>query len=133
MTLLLLPPLAGLAFGRELPLVHDPDAVDDGAFGITTLYLMLAEWIDPQSALEAADAWGGDAYVMYEDDGVTYVEVAMVGNDDVDTRTIHAALEEWSAALPGDASAVTLSDGGIHLLSCDPGQDVDLAMADRSI
>lgn len=111
----------------------DEESIADGDFGVITLYVMLAERIDPQTALEAADGWGGDAYVMYEADGTTCVQVAMVGNDDADTDTIHAALDEWSANLPGDASSVSLSDGEIHLMSCDPGQDVELEMADLAV
>lgn len=114
-------------------LADDEELIVDGAFGVTTLYLMLAERIEPQEALDVAGGWGGDAYVMYEADGVTCVRAAFAGNTNDDTDRIHEALDEWSTNLPGGRSSVTRDGDEVRLESCDPGQDVELEMADRAV
>ena len=51
--------------------VKDDDVVDKGDFGAISLYVMLAERIDPFVAEQAINGWGGDAYVAYQQNGKT--------------------------------------------------------------
>src|SRR5581483_4711605 len=84
--------------------------------------LLLAERVPAGDALRAADAWGGDAYLAYEDAGRLCVkadfEGAAPGGDDV----MAAALTGWARAMPrASGAAVTHRAGVVELVSCDPG------------
>ena len=41
--------------------------VDDGDFGATTWYLMLAQRMDVHRAVKAVDGWAGDSYFTYKE------------------------------------------------------------------
>jgi hypothetical protein len=84
--------------------------------------LLLAERIPAPDALRAADGWGGDAYLAYEDAGRVCVKADVVGAapgaDDVMAR----ALTAWARAMPPAAGATVAHRGGVvEAASCDPG------------
>jgi hypothetical protein len=94
---------------------------DSGEFGVITWYLMLAERMPLQDALAAADGWGGDAYVGYEDHGRSCARMVYRGKSSSDTDRMYAALQRWVAAGPGNRTSVSRDGAGVHLQSCDPG------------
>ena len=49
----------------ELGFDEDAEVFDEGTFGSTGWYLVLAERIDPKVAFEAALGWDGDGYAVY--------------------------------------------------------------------
>lgn len=99
--------------------VHD--SLDSGDLGSITWYLLLAERIDPAAALDAVDGWAGDAYVAYEQDGVTCMALAFAGTDDDATARMRGALDDWAAAMPGGKATVARDGDGLLVRSCDPG------------
>jgi hypothetical protein len=109
------------------------DESDSGDFGETAWYLMLAERIPPLQALQAADGWGGDAYVSYEQDGKTCIDLAWRGDTDKDRDEMQTALDAWTAAMP-PGTATDQSDGDLlRVHSCDPGKDSNITINGRSL
>ncbi len=120
-------------FADDAPIeVDDPD-VPDGAdrigetdtLGATTLFVMLAERIDPLVALTAADGWGGDMSAAYRDDDRTCVRVDLVGDSVADTGEIADALQAWADAGPAGAASVDATDDGVSFESCAAADDGD--------
>jgi hypothetical protein len=95
--------------------------VNDGAFGALALYLVLSQRMEPSRALNAADAWGGDAYVNYVKDGKGCVKADFVGQDAAGTTLLAGVLQVWAGAMPAGTATITTEDGLVHLNSCDPG------------
>lgn len=99
------------------------EAIDDGSFGSTSWYLVMAARLDPIVALTATDGITADGYVNYRQDGVVCVSaVAEAGESDLDELT--SALQQWAAKSPEGSADVTASDGRVTFRSCDPGKDV---------
>lgn len=108
----------------EAPLAPDgATIIERGDFGAASLYLVLAQRIDPIQALDAATGWGGDAYVDFEADDRTCIAVVVTGDDAAETEQLAVALEAWAAASPGGAATVTRGEGDVRLDACDPGVD----------
>jgi hypothetical protein len=97
---------------------------EDDSLGALGLFLVLSERIDPLLALSAADGWGGDAYVVYDDDGATCVDMAFEGDTRADGQEIRRALDEWVASGPAGSAAVD-TEGGLMLTACAPQGGVD--------
>ncbi len=90
---------------------------DSGTFGAFGWYVVLAQRLDPQTTLEAADGWGGDAYSAYRKDGRSCVRVAYRGDTAEDVVQMADALDEWIAAgAPG--ARVRRGDDGLVFESC---------------
>jgi hypothetical protein len=123
----LLDPRALLAHEGTVPVDSPslPDGVkettDEGDFGSLAWYLVLAERIDPITALDAVDGWKGDSYIAYEKDGATCMALAFVGQDDGATTTMHDALDQWAKAMPAGAAQVAVDGDTLTVRSCDPG------------
>lgn len=115
----------------DLGFEEGAELLDEGPFGATSWYLFLAERIEPKVAFEAALGWNGDAFAA-TDDGAVCVRVAFVGDTEDDEDEMTAALDTWAAALPGGGAEVEQVDGHPVLVSCDPGEDVDLELTGRS-
>jgi hypothetical protein len=111
--------------------VNGGEVLDEGEFGATNLYLLLASRIDAGEALAAVDGWGGDVMVLSESDGEICMQVAVEGTTAETTLQLGAALTRWSEAMPGDADRVEIGDGGgpVELTACDPGAEAPLAVA----
>ena len=109
---------------RDVPkpsLATNEKEFDDGAFGALSWLLVLAERIPVKQALDAADGWGGDAYVAYERDGISCVKVAYEGDARKDLDQMQVALTAWSSRLPDGPASVRRRGSTLYLESCDPG------------
>jgi hypothetical protein len=106
--------------------------IEEGPFGATAWYLVLAERIDPKVAFEAALGWGGDAYTMYRRDGDVCVQAVFEGATRDDDEEMTAALTAWVEAMVGDRAELVDVGGHVGFDSCDPGEDIDLELTGRS-
>lgn len=116
----------------DLDAPEPPDGVDettdDGEVTALDLYLMLAQRVDLLAALEAADAWDGGAYVVFEQDEQVCVRMTFTGDTDGTTELISDALGDWADAGPDAANATVGQDGDLVAAeACDPGADAELA------
>jgi hypothetical protein len=97
--------------------------LDRSRMGAVTLFAVLAQRIEPAMALDAADGWGGDAYVSWRSGGRTCSRTAFRGQTAGDTSVLNDALRRWTAAGPA-ASDATVSTGTgtgtVTLTSCEP-------------
>ncbi|MET0902422.1 MAG: hypothetical protein ABWZ52_04210 [Acidimicrobiales bacterium] len=116
----------------ELDLPDEVEVLEDGPFGATSWYLILAERIDPMVAFEAALGWNGDAYAAYEEDGVVCVQAVFAGDTEEDEEEMAAALDDWASAMVGGEADVTDVDGHPGIKTCDPGESADLELTGRS-
>jgi hypothetical protein len=90
------------------------------SLGALPLFLLLSERIDPLVALSATDGWGGDAYVAYDRQGTTCMDLAVRGDSARDGEELLQAFEAWQTAGPPGAVRVR-SDGEMAVISaCDP-------------
>ncbi|MBX3286964.1 MAG: hypothetical protein KF703_16575, partial [Actinobacteria bacterium] len=64
----------------EVSAPRGAEEIDSGGFGQTAWYLLLASRIDPKAALTATDGLGGDAYVVYREDGKVCVRADASGD-----------------------------------------------------
>lgn len=101
------------------------EAFEEGDFGSLTWYLLLAEQLDPRSALRAVDGWGGDAYRTFDRQGRACVRVAFRGDTPSDTDEMEAVLGEWTATVPANDASVSRRGDDVVLESCDPGADAE--------
>jgi hypothetical protein len=111
------------------------ETTEDGTFGSPSWYLLLADRIDPKTALSATLGWAGDTYATYERDGRTCVRAVFQGDGARDDEEMRDALGLWAADLPaGLETHVELLDVKGHpaIDACDPGDDVDVLGADRA-
>jgi len=97
---------------------------ESGEFGALSWYLALAARIPTPEALDAAEGWGGDAYVAYQHGGTTCARMTFAGKTATDTSRMYSALRQWALAAPGGAATVSLTGGRVHAQSCDPGTAV---------
>ena len=110
------------------------DTTDNGDFGATSWFLMLAERIDPVQALHAVDGWGGDAFVSYDDDGGrTCMRIAFVGDTPHDETEMRDALQEWAAAMPAGSAELLPGDAPLVVQTCDPGQGKEAPLTNRGL
>ena len=116
----------------ELDLDDDLEVVEDGPFGATSWYLVLAERIDPKQAFEAALGWNGDAFAAYRDGDDLCVQAVFAGDEASDEEQMTAALETWVAAMPEGVAELVEVDGHPGMKTCDPGASVDLQLTGRS-
>jgi hypothetical protein len=119
----------------DLPAVDETNTqVDDGDFGATTWFLMLAQRIDVHRAIEVVDGWAGDSYVTYtEPSSRVCVTARYQGKEQADTDRMYEALKEWVMAEGGRGSTVNATDSYVELDSCDPGPTAELKGEDRSM
>ncbi len=108
----------------EPELADGEEELDDGPFGALSWLVVLAERIPAKAAFEAADGWGGDAYVAFERDDVSCVRVDYEGESDQDLDEMEAALDDWIAAGPEGAASVRTEGSLLMFESCDPGDGV---------
>jgi hypothetical protein len=112
--------------------IDEDDVEESGAFGVPRWYLVLAERIDPFTALRASLGWDGDEYAIVERGGATCVRVVFRGDREEDEEEMGAAIDEWVAALPGGEAERVDVRGRPGIDACDPGPDVDLRLTNRS-
>lgn len=107
------------------------DASSD--FGALSLYIVLAQRIDPLRALDVVGGWGGDAYVDFTKDGKSCARVSFVGRDSAATQAIQAAVQEWATAGPSGAASATDVAGRVQLDACDPGAASSVDSSQRAL
>jgi hypothetical protein len=119
----------------DTPTIPDGDThIDDGDFGATTWFLMLAQRIDVHRAIDAVDGWGGDSYVTYsEPSSRVCVKARYQGKTQADTDAMEESLKQWLAADPTEGSSVSGSGSYVELTSCDPGESAELQGDDNSM
>ena len=99
----------------------------DGDFGAVSLFLVLAERIDPVRAFQAALGWGGDDFVAFTSGSQTCAALRFRGENRDTAREIAGALDDWAAAMPKAAKASVEHEGDlVDVLTCDPGVKADL-------
>ena len=79
----------------------DGPAVRSGSLGQLMLSLMLAQVLDPGDAESAADAWGADRYVAWQNGGQTCVRLAITMDTPEKAAELGAALADWAQNTPG--------------------------------
>jgi hypothetical protein len=121
----LLDPLGYLTDGDEGAAVDTPELDDDeteidsGGFGAFSLYLTLAQRLEPKAAMAAADTWGGDAYVAYRVDDRVCVRSAFVATTAEGTDVLTGALEEWARPAPPGTASVERTGDTVVFEACD--------------
>ena len=111
------------------------EALDEGTFGALSLFLLLADRLEPMEALAVADAWEGDAYSFGRDGDRACVAITVelepvdVGEPD-GARPATEAMADWVGQLP-DAT-VEVDGSSVDVVACDPGPDVDVEVIGRS-
>ena len=94
----------------------DGDEIDAGAVGEFGLILILQRILDDRTAIVAANGWGGDRYVAWDDDDKTCVRTNLVMDTAKDAREMADALRE--AAEERDQLEVTVTPRLITFTSC---------------
>jgi hypothetical protein len=94
----------------------DGEVIDEGTYGQLALRLTLGDVIDRETAREAADGWGGDAYTAWADGERTCVRTAFVMDTPGDLTELVDAWQAWAAERPG--ATVAPGDGDVTVTSC---------------
>ena len=108
--------LAGEGAAPVPPPPADGEVVDQGSFGQLALTLTLASALDRQTASDAADGWGGDAYVAWDEEDRTCVRSAFRMDTPADLDELADAWEAWSEE-HGDAT-VDADDATVTVTAC---------------
>ena len=103
------------AVAVERPQADGP-VIDEGTVGEWDLYLLLAGQLGEQRAITAADGWGGDRFVAWEDGDRACLRATFVMDTVGDLGEVAEALEAW-AEEHGDASLVG-GDDRVTLTAC---------------
>lgn len=85
----------------------DGKAIDDGMFSQVGLVVILQAAMDPEVAFQAAEGWGGDQYVVWENGDKSCMRFDMVMETPRDQRELNAALRTW-AKEHGGATVTTV-------------------------
>src|SRR5690606_5754227 len=111
--------------------VGDPDSI-----GAIALFVMLSERVDALTALDAADGWGGDTYVAFDDGDRVCVRADLGGDTPADPTEIGDALRAWVGAGPSGVASVDSEriDGVDHVVleSCAPADGAAPGSGDDS-
>lgn len=108
--------LAGEAARAVARPSSDGRAIDRGVLGELGLLLMLDRSVDHNVAVRAADGWGGDSYVAWNDArGRTCVRTNLVMDTPRDTTELIAALGAWATRNPG---ASVTGTGPVVVTNC---------------
>ncbi len=83
--------------------------IDEGTYGQWALSLTLGELIGSEAGSQAADGWGGDSYVAWDEAGRTCVRMAYAMDTPTELAELERAWRQWAEA-HGDASVETGSD-----------------------
>lgn len=79
----------------------DGPVVRQGALGQLLLSLMFAEALEAGYAEAAADGWGGDRYVAWENGGQTCVRVSVAMDNPTESAEFSEGLADWASEHPG--------------------------------
>ena len=119
------PTVNGTPAARDEPLkVAAPagtEKIEDGEFGPTAWYLLLAARMEPTTALQAANGLGDDGYVVYRKDARVCVQARAGGDTPADVTELSDALQDWVGQSPDGTASVQVVDRQVRFESCDPG------------
>lgn len=115
------------------PLGDGEEKINDVDLGAMGWFLVLAERIDPLTALDVVDGWSGDSMVTYRADDRVCVALRYRGLDTDATASAAVALDEWASTMPVGMAKISRLGDFVELLSCDPGSDVMLDLEGRSM
>jgi len=79
----------------------DGAVIRSGSMGQLMLSLMLAQVLDPGDAESAADGWGADRYVAWQNGGQTCVRLAITMDTPEKATELGTALADWAKDTPG--------------------------------
>jgi hypothetical protein len=79
----------------------DGPAIRSGSLGQLLISLMLAQVIDPGQAETAADGWGADRYVTWQNGGQTCVRLSIDMDTPAQLTAMGQALTNWAKGTPG--------------------------------
>jgi hypothetical protein len=79
----------------------DGAVVRSGSLGQLMLSLMLAQVLDPGDAESAADGWGADRYVAWQNGGQTCVRLSIDMDTPEKAAEMGQALADWATDTPG--------------------------------
>jgi hypothetical protein len=79
----------------------DGAVVRSGSMGQLMLSLMLAQVLDPGDAESAADGWGADRYVAWQNGAQTCVRLAITMDSPEKAAEMGTALTDWAKDTPG--------------------------------
>jgi hypothetical protein len=107
-------------FAGEGPMaLADPAAdgavIRSGSMGQLMLSLMLAQVLDPGDAESAADGWGADRYVAWQNGGQTCVRLAITMDTPEKATELGTALADWAKDTPG---ATVTGQGPFTITRC---------------
>jgi hypothetical protein len=88
------------------------EVVNDGQVGELMVFLVLAEALGNDDAREAADGWGGDWGVAWQDGERSCVTATFVGDDVAETDAMRQAFDRWVAESGDTVEAAVEGDGG---------------------
>lgn len=91
------------------PPAADGAVVDEGTYGQWALFVTLERFIDADVASRAADGWGGDRYVVWDDGGRSCVRMAYAMDSPADLAELDAAWRQW-APRHGNATVTTSAE-----------------------
>jgi len=106
---------------REGPLTvvaptADGEVVDEGTFGQLTLAVTLGDVVDRETARQAADGWGGDAYTAWADGERTCMRITSTMDTPEDLAELVDAWRLWAAERPG--ATVGAGEGDVTVTTC---------------
>ncbi|MDP8987656.1 MAG: hypothetical protein M3N11_04835 [Actinomycetota bacterium] len=90
--------------------------IEEGTYGQWVLYLTLAEVLGGEVANRAAEGWGGDSYVAWDEGPRSCVRLAFAMDTPQDLRELDDAWRQWAQA-HGDAT-VDATGGTVTVTAC---------------
>lgn len=95
----------------------DGEVIDEGAFGELLFQILLSDAIGSNDAEQAADGWGGDWYVAWDEGDRTCVRVDVATDTAVDGSELEQALTAWAGDSSVDASVESVGEL-VRLTTC---------------
>lgn len=103
----------------DVPVVPRGDVLaDQGTFGAVSWLLVLAERLSPSEALEAAEGWGGDAFVAFDHDGAECLRIRYAADSKRDRQEMSAALAKWIRRGPQGSARLAQDGRELWLEAC---------------
>jgi hypothetical protein len=109
--------LAGEEAVEVAPPPADGEVVEDGLFGVGTLYVLLSEAVGPGDARDAIEGWAGDWFVSWEDGDATCLRADFLMDDDGDADELEDALDAWLGG-PADGELDRTAEDTVRLTVC---------------
>jgi hypothetical protein len=98
-----------------------------GSLGVLSWLVVLGEHTAPDAALQAADGWGGDAYVRYTADQGECIRAGWIGDEGSDVGEMDSAAASWTTAMQPGFSQFANENGVITVSACDPGSTATIS------